>query len=131
MSQEKTNPLLVYFNGLGNGKPRLREALVMGNARVHGYKIVPMRTDWFSRQPYWDQMAADIRFTRQLLGQTAAMVLVGASAGVSRAINVFGSLAYDQDLLGVVGLCGRVSEGDLPGWDLRTLERMSRADKNV
>jgi len=131
MSEGKDKPLLVYFNGLGNGKPRLREALVMGNARAHGYKIVPARTDWYARESYSEQLAADIRLTRQLLGQTATMVLVGSSAGVSRAINVFGSLADYEDLLGVVGLCGRVSEGNLSGWDLRTLERMSRANKHV
>jgi len=131
MTQEDTKPLIVYFNGLGDGKPRLRQALVLGNARVHGYKIVPSRTDWNSRASYMEHLATDIRFTRQLLGQTATMVLVGSSAGVSQAINVFGGLADNQDLLGVVGLCGRVSEGNLPAWDWRSLDRMSRLGKNL
>ena len=130
MARQKKPPLLLYFNGLGNGEPRLREALVMGPARARGYKIVPRKTDWSSKEPYSEQLANDVAFTKGLLSQTARMILVGSSAGVSRAINVFGEMAERRDLLGVVGLCGRTSVGDLAPWDWRTMDRMAHMGDN-
>ena len=125
MAQEK-NPLLLYFNGLGSGKPRVREELVLRSARARGYRVEFRQTNWLTDRPFQEELANDIEFTRGLLGQTAKMVLVGSSAGVSRAINVFGGLAENDDLLGIVGLCGRTSVGSLRSRDWRTLDRATR-----
>jgi hypothetical protein len=117
-------PLVAYFNGLGDGRPQRRDDIILWPLRRRGYEIVHREVDWYSTRPYEEDLQIEIANTVDILGvKNRGLVMVGSSAGWSRALNIFADLAEDHSSLWTVNLCGRCSEGSLRSYDPRTLER--------
>lgn len=125
ISSNPNKPLIVYFNGLTNGKRRKREEWALWpSKRMAHFSNFPMRTNWYEREAYSETLANESALVEGLLSQSiGGVVLVGASAGVSRATNIYGDLSeYHKDLW-CVGLCGRVAVGNLRSRDWRNLNK--------
>jgi len=123
---------VLYFNGLGTGKPRRPEKLAM---RVffrylgrHGISVRHIPVDWYAKEPFSELLDHMIAAVRDELATHAEVVLCGVSAGGSLAVNVQAGLRNKK--LSVVVLCGPLRIAQLSWWDRRTLERIAFRDPN-
>lgn len=121
---------ILYFNGMGNGKPRRAESLAMKLAGHyllrHGISFRHIPVDWYASEPFpklLDRTAAIVKEEQALHGD---IILCGISAGGSLAVDVFSQL-HAQKLSAMV-LCGPLKVVKLAWWDKRTLESIAFRD---
>lgn len=121
---------ILYFNGMGNGKPRRVEKLAMRIAERYlsnhdiSFRHVPV--NWYHSEPFpelLDRLAKTLNNEKALYGN---VTLCGVSAGGSLAVNLFSKL-HSENLSAIV-LCGPVKVAKLPWWDRRTLESIAFRD---
>jgi len=130
VKQLERPPFGSYFNDLGSAAPRAAQDLVLAPIRRAGVEVPHRQTDWFSDTPYAQDWRQEVENTVSMFGvKSHGLLLIGAGAGWSRAVNVFAELAPEYKKLWVVGLCGRSSSGPLIGGDTRTLEKEAGIDK--
>jgi hypothetical protein len=122
MMSKNEKPAILYINGLGDGKTKLRQRLVLANMNWHGYQYWHAHVNWLSDESFQDHLRKTSELAQGLLTAKGRLAIVGSSAGASMAFNIFGKLAAQNRDLWAISLCGRTSEGQLPKWDWRTLE---------
>ena len=113
----------LYLNGLNKGTISRGEQRAINTANMNGFQIKHIPIHWLSGESFVDLLQRTAKITEDELKQHGKLLLIGASAGGSLAINVFGQLqGYD---IRVVTLCSRLQEAKLPLWDPRSLDRMA------
>lgn len=113
----------VYFNGLNRGTINRGERSAIKRAANDNIDIEHIPIDWLSNESFDNFINKTTAACEEELKQYGSLLLVGASAGGSLAINVFGELSNEN--VRVVTLCSRLHEPDLRWWDPRSLERMA------
>src|SRR5690348_16559570 len=125
-----TTTRVVYFNGLGNGKPRQLERLAIRVAvhylARHGISVRHVPVDWYAKELFPDLLTRMTAVVQEELNEHGNVTLCGVSAGGSMAVNVFSKL-HDENLTAIV-LCGPLRVAKLPRWDRRTLGRIAFHD---
>lgn len=101
---------VIYFNGLGNGKPRRAEKTAFNIAlwylARHGVDVRHVPVDWYKEEPFQKLLERMVSVVRDELAEYGSITLCGVSAGGSLAVNVLGKLRDDN--LSVIVLCGPV-----------------------
>jgi hypothetical protein len=99
---------IIYFNGLGDGKPRGTGKLVMNLAlrylAQHGISVVSIPVNWYSNEPFPEFLERMLTGVQDELAMHDTVTLCGVSAGGSLAVNVLGRLKSEN--LSVIVLCG-------------------------
>lgn len=113
----------LYFNGLTNGRTRRREQLAMRYLAKCGIMVEHVSIDWRSDESFEDLLDRLTKLTKQKLREYGELTLIGASAGGSLALNVFGRISNNK--LRAITLCSRLRLAKLPWWDRRMLKRMA------
>ena len=110
---------LLFLNGLGVGDERPWETRAFRILENKGYDPIHGHVNW--RTESLDKIFH--RLTSQsetIVREVGFLTVVGASAGGSLAINLFGKLR-DRNVK-AVNAYGRLSRGNLPSWSYHTLE---------
>ena len=125
-----TTVRVLYFNGLGNGRPRRLERLAMNMAlwylARHGISVRHIPVNWYAKEPFPKLLERVTGIVRDELATHDSVVICGVSAGGSLAVNVYGRLRSEN--LAVVVLCGPLRVAKLAWWDNRTLQRIAFRD---
>lgn len=112
----------LYLNGLGTETISNGERKAIKVAEHAGFAIEHHPIDWLTSD-FETLLDATVRKTEDALKRHGAVVLIGASAGGSLAVNTYGRTPGKH--IYVVTLCSRLHEPGLAWCDLRTLERMA------
>lgn len=124
MSTSKNSTVhVLYFNGLGSGKTRNREQWAMHHLAKHGIKVTHIPINWRSDESFEKLFNRTTRLVQEGLHEHGKLILVGASAGGSLALNILGRL-QDKNL-SIITLCSRLKESPLTWWDKRTLKHLA------
>jgi hypothetical protein len=113
----------LYFNGLGNGKLNMLERRQLNLLKLQGFDIKHIPVKWQSKESFQDLLKRTTALVEKELRVNGELVLIGASAGGSLAVNVFGEVKSNK--LQVITLCSRLNETKLKWWDWRNLNRMA------
>lgn len=120
----KSEPIYaLYFNGLNHGTISFLEKRAINSAHKHGITIKHIPIDWYSDDNYQILLDNTVYKVQNELKYSNNIVLIGASAGGSLAINTWSRL--DNKNIKVVTICSRINETRLSRWDFRSLERMA------
>ena len=107
----------LYFNGLGNGQTKPWEAWIFKRLAAKGVNITHAHVNWRSDETFSDLLDRMTALAKEQLRSRGRVALVGSSAGCSLALNVFGRLKDENDVV-AVSLCGRLHPGkEFPWWD--------------
>lgn len=117
----------IFFNGLGTGETRRREAIAFKYLRKHGIAVVHHHIDWLSGEGFESLLQKAAALTRDILDTNGSVVLIGSSAGGSMAINVFSQL-QDHDVF-AISLCGRLHPGAYQPTERLSLENKAGIGK--
>lgn len=127
-----TTTRVVYFNGLGSGRPRRLERLAMRVALRylgrHGISVRHMPVDWYAKEPFPDLLERMSELVQAELAEYGRVTLCGVSAGGSLAVDVYSRL-HSADA-SVIVLCGPLRLATLAWWDSRTLRRIAFRDES-
>lgn len=118
---------ILYLNGLNNGTINPLEKRSIASLAGTGLEVEHVPVNWLSDEPFDAFLERFTGITRNSLLKHGCVALVGASAGGSLALNIFGHLA-NSDLYAIT-LCSRLHEPSLPWWEPRTPQRMSHIGK--
>lgn len=113
----------LYFNGLNQGTISSAENRALHNAAQDSIIVKHVPINWLSGEPSSELMDRITKVCEDELKQYGKVLLIGASAGGSLAVNIFGRL-HEADV-NVVTVCSRLREVALPWWDVRSLDRMA------
>ena len=118
---------VLYFNGLGSGRPRRAESLAMKlllrYLNRHGLLVRHVSVNWYAAEPFPQLLERMALVVREELAVHGSVTLCGVSAGGSLAVNVSSKLRNEK--LSVVVLCGPLRVAKLAWWDKRTLQRLA------
>jgi hypothetical protein len=114
----------IYLNGLNSGTISRFERNGLAYANNHGFSIEHLPVNWLAPEPFEDLLEWVAEKCKADIKQYDMLLLVGASAGGSLAVNVLGRVRNPN--LYVVTLCSRLCDPKLPWWDIRNLHRMAR-----
>ncbi len=117
--------LLLYLNDVGG--IRQKEIQELESLKAQGFEIEHLKIDWYTRDTFENSLNHFAAKTKPTLKQYKHVVLIGAGAGGSLAINIFSKL-HERRLF-TVTLCSRLNEIVLPIWDRRSLERVAYIGK--
>jgi hypothetical protein len=106
---------IVYCNGLGSGRTALHERVVFWYLARRGIYATHSHIDWYGGESLAELMEKVSKLV-EAKNSEGRVVLVGASAGGSLAVNVAVSLG-----LPAISICGCLCDKDLPGVDYRSL----------
>lgn len=113
----------IYLNGLSNGKISMFEKYALKHAAKNNILIKHIPVNWLSRESLDELLNNIIEETESVLNDYGSIIIVGASAGGSLAINTYARLQNKN--VKVITLCSRINETKLAWWDLRSLRRMA------
>ena len=113
----------IYFNGLGDGRINKFQKRALMSQKRHGIEIKHIPINWHSGLSFDELLYDTVRKVKQELKEHNNLILIGASAGGSLALNVYSGLINEN--IKVITICARINENNLPSWDLRTLSRMA------
>lgn len=98
----------LYINGLSDGKTKLHEKCAQWWWRRASVELKHAHVDWY-RGTYEEKVALVIQTVQTMLHDCDRVVIIGASAGGSLALNAFYELRSDN--VYVVNAHGRLMEG--------------------
>jgi hypothetical protein len=126
-NNDPTKQLVVYFNGLSDGKLHGQERLVLRSMMRAGYEIHRLGNNWYDNDVAYVErrLPRQVRLVRNLRENSGRIALVGSSAGVADAMNVYARLAEEIPDLTYIGLCGRTAVGPVSKLDYGTMDRMA------
>lgn len=111
---ESTPHSILYLNGLGRAEDGNQARSLARYLESPNTAVTDASIDWYSAvfPELFDQTTAE---AEQIIGQTGQLAIVGASAGVGLAVNVFERLRIGQPNLNLSLICvsGRVIVADL------------------
>lgn len=114
---------VLYLNGLNTGTTSILEKLALLSLAKRNILVQHLPINWYSGESLDDLETIIVNETNNILREHDAVVIVGASAGGSLAINAFAHL-YNENV-SVIAICSRLHETRLPWWDLRELTTMA------
>ena len=121
---------ILYFNGMGSGKPRRAERLAMKVAERyllrHDITFRHLPVNWYAMESFPALLERNVKLVEDELAEYGNVTLCGVSAGGSLAVNVLSKL-HDRNLQ-VLVLCGPLNVAKLAWWDKRTLEGIAFRD---
>ena len=106
----KETPLaFLYVNGLGTGRSWQEKAIQARWGRS-GIRIYFARINWYNKGSFESKKGKVVRLAKRIIKKYGQVVLIGASAGGSLALNSFFELRDKK--IGVVSAHGRLKIGD-------------------
>jgi hypothetical protein len=117
----------LYLNGLGDGSLSFAEKKAIEAAGKRGVMIEHIPIDWRSDESLDELLEVVDTRCRVSIEQHGRVILIGASAGGSLAVNVLATMKIPE--LSVITLCSRLNETKLAWWDARSLKRMAYMGK--
>lgn len=115
--------IFLYLNGLNHGTISAAERWALQKLADKETEVRHISVDWCSGATFDELLTMVIAEVRQASSTHDRVVIVGASAGGSLAVNVYGRVGSPN--VHVVTLCSRLQEPKLGWWDVRTLKRMA------
>ena len=113
----------LYLNGLGDGTlNRLENAAIKADSKK-GFTIKHVPINWRSDETLDELIAKVNREYMHAVKEHGDVVLIGASAGGSLAVNVLAKTSDPN--MSVITICSRLNEVKLAWWDPRNLKRMA------
>jgi hypothetical protein len=107
----------IYLNGLNAGTINAREKKGLEYAGEHGLHIRHISVDWLTPEPFENLLERVTKTCEAELKQHGTLLLVGASAGGSLAVNVLSKLHSPH--LYVVTLCSPLRNPGRSRWYMR------------
>lgn len=115
----------LYFNGLGNQYLPKSEERAIASLHNKGIYLRHFSIDWQRDEDIDELVERTMEATQALQREYGKVLLVGASAGGSLAINTFAALQKPVKNVLAITLCSRIYEAALPWYEIRTLRRMA------
>ena len=121
---------ILYFNGMGSGKPKRAEKLAMKIAEWylarHEISFRHVAVNWYASEPFPELLDRMVALAKEEQASYGNVILCGVSAGGSMAVNVLSRLHSNK--LSAIVICGPVKVSKLAWWDKRTLESIAFRD---
>lgn len=110
----------LYINGLGDGTTKPHEKLAQWWWQRAGVELAHMQVNWYEGS-FEEKLATGVANVEQLLERYDGAVIMGASAGGSLAVNIFGQLAARN--VCAVSAHARLRTGDFPPGHRMAIQR--------
>lgn len=119
----------LYINGLGDGKPNLRDGLAAARWSLSGIDLHFAEIDWFREGVNYANLLRETSDKAQELAENSdGVVIIGGSAGGSHAFNVFGRLKNEVNVCAVASHA-RLARGDYPEKHPNSMHRRAKMHK--